>query len=178
MGLRAVEFPSAEDFLKAYTPSGPACLVTDVRMPGMSGLDLQSELQRRSITLPVVVITAFARTPLTVRAMQSGAVTMLDKPCNADELWDAIRKALARDVAERARSERREELHRRVASLSPAERTVMHFVIEGTPNKTIASELDVSLRTVENRRHSVLQKMQAGSVAELVRMAIEAGLDS
>jgi FixJ family two-component response regulator len=174
MGLPAREFPSAEAFLAEYQPGNPGCLVTDVRMLGMSGLELQEELNRRGIRLPVIVLTAHARTPLTVRAMQAGAVTLLDKPYQQDDLWDAIRRALARDAVSRAEATRRDELRANIASLTPAERTVLERIVQGQPNKLIAKQLGVSLRTVENRRQAVIEKMRADSVAELVRMVIEA----
>lgn len=143
----------------------------------MSGLELQEELTSRGITLPVVVLTAYARTALTVRAVQAGAVTVLEKPYQDDDLWDAIRKALAQDAASRVERRRRQDIRRRLARLTPAQYQVMDLIVAGKPNKVIAQELDVSVRTVENRRHEVFQVMQAGSVAELVRMVIDADLD-
>ncbi|MHC4403772.1 MAG: response regulator transcription factor, partial [Planctomycetota bacterium] len=168
---------SAEAFLDAYVEGRPGCLVTDVRMLGMSGLELQEELNRRNIQLPVIVLTAYPRTPLTVRAIQAGAVTLLEKPYEDDNLWDAIRKALARDAATRPEHERRREIRRRASLLGPAEHEVMQRIVRGKPNKAIARQLDVSVRTVENRRREVFRKMRADSVAQLVRLVIEAGLD-
>ena len=155
----------------------PGCLITDVRMLNMSGLELQEELLRRGIALPVVVLTAYARTAITVRAVKAGAVTVLEKPYQDDDLWDAIRKALAQDAAGRTEHRHRQELQRRIARLTPAQRGVMDLIVTGKPNKVIAQELDVSIRTVENRRHEVFEVMQAGSVAELVRMVIDVDLD-
>lgn len=175
MGIRAQQFSSAEEFLGGYREGRPGCLVTDVRMFGMSGLELQEELQRRKVLLPVIVLTAYPRTPLTVRAIKAGAVTLLEKPYEDDDLWDAIRKALSEDAAGRAQHRHRREIRRRADSLTPAERNVMDMMVQGKPNKAIARELDVSLRTIENRRRAVFAKMQASSVAELVRTAIEAG---
>jgi FixJ family two-component response regulator len=174
LGVRAESFSSAEEFLEAYEPHLPGCLVTDVRMFGMSGIELQQKLREDGVPIPVIVITAYARTPVTVKAMQHGALTLLEKPYEEDELWDAIRKALAIDAAGRQQFERRQELRDRLAGFSPKEREVLDAVVAGKPNKTIARELDVSIRTVENRRRDVFAKMKADSVAELVRMVIEA----
>jgi two-component system, LuxR family, response regulator FixJ len=176
LGLRAEAFSSGEEFLAGYTPGSAGCLVTDVRMMGMSGLDLQDRLVQQSIRLPVIVLTAYPRTRLTVRAIKAGAVTLLEKPYDEDELWDAIRKALAQDAAGRAKTERRCEIQERVALLTPAERTVMNLIIQGKPNKIIAKQLNMSIRTIESRRHEVFTKMGVESVAELVRLAIEGEL--
>lgn len=177
MGIHAESFASAEEFLDGYAERRAGCLVTDVRMLGMSGLELQEELNRRNVLLPIIVLTAYARTPLTVRAVKAGAVTVLEKPYEDDDLWDAIRRALAEDAARRARHERRQELSRRLDRLSPSERKVMEWIVQGKPNKSIAKLLDISIRTVENRRREVFEKTGAPSVAELVRMVIEADAD-
>jgi two-component system response regulator FixJ len=176
MGLSAEAFSFAEEFLAQYVQGRPGCLVTDVRMLGMSGLELQEELGRRNAVLPVIVLTAYPRTPLIVRALKAGAVTVLEKPYQDDDLWDAIRKALAQDAAGRAEHQRRQDLRRRIAQLTPAQRKVMDLIVAGMPNRTIAQDLDVSLRTVEHRRREVFERMQAGSVAELVRTVIDADL--
>ncbi len=177
LGMRAESFSSAEEFLDSYVEGRPGCLVTDVRMFGMSGLELQEELKRRNVPLPVIVLTAHARTPLTVRAMKAGAVTLLEKPYQDDDLWDAIRKALAEDAAGRAEHQRRRDVRRRIAALTPAERKVMDMMVQGHPNKAIAHRLDISVRTVENRRREIFGKLKADSVAELVRLVIDADLD-
>jgi FixJ family two-component response regulator len=174
MGVQAEPFPSAEQFLERCAARLAGCLVTDVRMLGMSGLELQDELKRRNVPLPIIVLTGYARTPLTVKAVKAGAITVLEKPCEDHDLWDAIRRALALDAVQRAGHERRQELCDRMAQLSPSERQVLDLMVEGKPNKVIARRLDVSVRTVENRRRDVFEKMQADSVAELVRMVIEA----
>lgn len=174
MGVPAESFSSAEEFLDRYTEGRAGCLVTDVRMFGMSGLELQAELARRDVRLPVIVLTAYPRTPTTVLAIKAGAVTLLEKPYQDDDLWDAIRTALAEDAANRVRHEQRRTLGRRIAGLTPAESKVMEMIVQGKPNKLIAKQLDVSIRTVENRRREVFDKMQAESVAELVRMVIDA----
>jgi FixJ family two-component response regulator len=176
MGIRAASFASAEEFLATYEAGDPGCLVTDVRMLGMSGLELQEELNRREILLPVIVLTAHARTLLTVRAMQAGAITLLEKPYEDDDLWDAIRKGLATDVATRAEHQRRRSLRSRIAGLAPSQRRVLDMIVAGTPNKAIAEALDISIRTVENRRREVFERMGADSLAELVRMVVDAGM--
>jgi len=177
MGVPAEAFAPAEEFLEGYAEGFPGCLVTDVRMFGMSGLELQEELKRRNVMLPVIVLTAYARTPITVRAIKSGAVTLLEKPYADDDLWDAIRRALAEDASGRADHDRRREIRDRIAELTGAERKVMDMMVKGKPNKVIAARLDVSIRTVENRRREVFAKMKADSVAELVRMVIDADVE-
>lgn len=178
MEIPAEAFCSAEEFLENYVDGRPGCLVTDVRMLGMSGLELQEKLRELDIRLPVIVMTAFATTPLTVRAMQGGAVTLLEKPFAEDELWNAIRKALAKDARQQAADERRRELRGRIERLTPTQRQVMDLMVAGKPNKSIAKELDVGMRTVEYRRREVFQQMQAESLAELIRLVMEASPES
>ncbi len=174
LGLRAESFASAEEFLAAFTPDLAGCLVTDVRMLGMSGVELQQKLNEAGAPLPVIVLTAYARTPLTVKVMQQGALTLLEKPYEEDDLWDAIRKALAQDTNRRQQHEHVERIRGRLASLTDKEREVLDGIVAGKPNKNIARELDVSIRTVENRRRDIFAKTQTDSVAELVRMVIDA----
>lgn len=159
---------SAEEFLEAYHPDRPGCLVTDLRMMGMSGVELLEELQRRHINIPTILISAYADVPVAVRAMKQGAVTVLEKPCRGMELWDAIRSALDKDRKQRETAARFQAIEQRLASLTDAERDVLERVVAGSPNKTIAKQLDISLRTVEARRRSIMQKMEVGSLAELV----------
>lgn len=175
MGIKAESFPSGEEFLEHLEPDHHGCLVTDVRMLGMSGLELLDKLNEKGILLPVIVMTAHASTPITVRAVQSGAVTLLEKPYMSDDLWDAIRKALMLEASNRSQHEHRQEVRDRLALLTPSERQVLDFMVEGKPNKVIAKRLDISIRTVENRRRDIFEKTNADSVAELVRMVIEAG---
>jgi FixJ family two-component response regulator len=146
-------------------------------MMGMSGLELQEELLRRGVIIPVIVLTGFATTPGTVRAMRNGALTLLEKPCRDDELWEAIRNGLAVDRAAMTAGHSREEIRRRFATLTAKEREVLTFISAGDANKVVARKLNVSLRTVELHRQSVFQKMAADSLAELVRMvvALESG---
>ncbi len=167
-------FGSAEQFLEQYQGGRPGCLVTDVRMLDMSGLELQEELARRKITMPVVVVTAYADAPVVVRAMKNGAVTLLEKPCRNHELWDAIREGLAQDAENLEQEMRQNELRARFEKLTPPEKEVLDLIVAGVPNKTIASRLDISVRTVEVRRQHVFAKLQANSVAELVQMVLQA----
>jgi FixJ family two-component response regulator len=165
-------FSSAEDFLTQYDGRRPACLVTDVRMLGMSGLELQEELRRRGASIPVIVVTAFATTSGTVRAMKNGAVTLLEKPCRDDELWEAVRDSLAADRQAIAREHQRSDLRRRRDALTAKEREVLACVTAGDANKVVARKLMCSVRTVELHRRAVFQKMGADSLAELVRMVV------
>jgi two-component system, LuxR family, response regulator FixJ len=176
LGLKAEAFSSAEEFLAREVSTCPGCIVTDIRMIGMSGLDLQDRLNELGVRLPVIVLTAYPRTRSTVRAMKAGAVTLLEKPYDEEELWDAIRRALAQEAAGRAEAQRRRDIQARAALLTPAERHVMDLMVQGKPNKVIAKQLDLSIRTVEGRRHEVFAKMKVQSVAELVRLAIEGEL--
>jgi FixJ family two-component response regulator len=177
MGIRAEPFASAEEFLAGYVEGRPGCLVTDVRMRGLSGVELQEKLIERNIVLPVIVLTAYPQTRVTVRAMTAGAVTLLEKPYDEEELWDAIRRALARDAQRREGVLRQREIRLRVDQLTPGERAVMDLIVQGQPNKAIAKKLGISVRAVENRRSAIFTKMQADSVAELVRLVIDAKLD-
>lgn len=172
MHVPAEAFASVEEFLSKYDADRPGCIVADVRMPGASGVDLLQMLADRGNEIPVIIITAFASTPLTVRAMKGGAVTFLEKPCSDHELWDAIRESLDRDAAHRATRESQRQVQGRLARLTPDERHVLDMLVEGKPNKLIAKELDVSLRTVESRRHNVFLKTGTSTVAELVRLVM------
>ncbi len=172
-GLRVQTFPSAEAFLADYKPEQPGCLVTDLRMLGMSGLDLLEKLAKSESPLPAILISAYADVPATVRAMEAGAVTLLEKPCRNDQLVQAINKALERDAAQRVTRTLQQDIKRRLATLTPEEYEVMQRMVAGTLNKVIANEMLISMRTVETRRHKVLEKMQADSLAELVRMVVE-----
>lgn len=173
MGVPSQAFHSAEAFLDQYRGE-PGCLVVDLRLPGLSGLELQEELRDRGLPIPVVLITANARTAIVVRAMRSGAVTVLDKPCDEEALWEAIRDGLTRDRIQREQHAAREELSRQIGALSPSELEVLHRVVEGVANKDIARELGASVRTIENRRHSVFTKLGVHSLAELVSRYHEA----
>ncbi len=178
MGVAAKTYASAEDFLSDYDGHRPGCLVTDVRMLGMSGVELQEKLASDGITLSVVVLTAYADTRTTIRAIKGGAVTLLEKPCRDQELWDAIRTALLEDGKRSRREGQIAELHRRIQSLAPGERKVMERIVRGDSNKRMAKRLGVSVRTIEVRRHNIFKKLQADSVAELVRMYLDAFPDA
>ena len=169
MAVEAREYASAEEFLETYDGRRPACLVTDVRMSGMSGLELQEELIARKTPLAVIVLTAFATTPGTVRAMRNGAATLLEKPSRDDELWEAIRDALAADRRADLVQKELVEARSRYATLTPKERVVLSCISAGDPNKVIAGKLKVSVRTVEIHRQNVFHKMRARSLAELIR---------
>lgn len=174
-GLQAKGFASAEAFLSTFDPAAKGCLVVDVRMQGMTGLQLIEQLAQRNSKLPVVVITGYADVPMAVRAMQIGAVTFLEKPCHEQELWTAIQQAL--EIEERRQVERsqRAEVAARIASLTDEEAAVFRMLLAGKVNKRIAVELDLGLRTIELRRSTVMKKMQASSLPELVRLAILGG---
>ncbi len=176
VGWTVEVFETAQAFLTARRPEAPGCLVLDVRLPGLSGLDLQRELAAADAALPIIFLTGYGDIPMSVRAMKAGAVEFLTKPFREQDLLDAIRQAIERDRV--ARAERREvaELRRRYDSLTPRERDVMAGVIAGLLNKQIAGELGTSEVTVKEQRGHVMQKMQAGSVAELVRTAARLGV--
>jgi FixJ family two-component response regulator len=175
MGLRALPFSSGEDFLDGFDPECAGCVITDLRMHGMSGVELQEELQKQGVTIPVIVLTAYASTSVTVQVMKNGAVTMLDKPYRDNDLWDAIRSALTLDASLRRQSEYMLSLRDRLDRLNAKESAVLNLLMKGQANKHIARALSVSERTVENRRRAIFQKTETESVAELVRLVIEAG---
>ena len=177
MGVRALAFESAEQFLQGFDSDCPGCVITDVRMPGLSGVQLQEALLEKSIGIPVIVLTGYASTALTVRAMKNGAVTLLDKPYQDNDLWDAVRNAWTRDATYRQRSMRMREIRERLDRLTPKEVSVLDLILKGRANKLMAAELKVSERTVENRRREIFRKTETNSVAELVRLAIEGGWD-
>ena len=170
--LRVEAYASAAEFLQTYHPGRPGCLVLDVAMPGMNGLELHRKLCEEKIDLPVVFITGHGNVQMAVGAMQAGAVNFLEKPFHEQELWDSIRKALDVDQQNRRRKQRRSDVEQRLAQLTAGEREVLDMILDGKFNKEIAAELQLSVRTVEDRRSKLMQKMQAGSVAELVQLAM------
>jgi FixJ family two-component response regulator len=169
MGHAVEAFESAQQFLDSYRNGRPGCIVVDVRMPGISGLELQGKLKSVGVTLPVIVITGYGDIPMAVRAMQAGAVTFLEKPFREQELWENVQKAIELDIETRRRSQQRTEWLERLSRLTTAERQVLDRVVAGHPNKQIAAELGVSQRTIEVRRANVMRKMQVDSVVELAR---------
>jgi len=169
---RVETYGSALEFLAVYQPEQPGCLVLDVAMPGITGLELQRKLNHQRNDLPVVFISAHGNVPMAVRAMEAGAVTFLEKPVKEEQLFTAIRKALELDAQNRRRKARRKEVERRLALLTAREREVLDLIVEGKYNKEIAVRLGVSIRTIEDRRARVMKKMGADSVAELVRLAM------
>jgi len=176
VGLRAEVFASAADFLKLKLPDTAACLILDVRLPGVSGLDFQAELAKADIRIPIIFITGHGDIPMTVRAMKAGAVEFLTKPFRDQDLLDAVQIALERDRARRAGDQALLEVRAHFESLTPREQQVIGFVTAGLMNKQIAAELGVSEITVKVHRGSVMKKMQARSLADLVRMADALGL--
>jgi len=177
VGVQVESFASADEFLAQYQPGRAGCLVLDVRMPGMSGLELQEYLVEKNIHIPAVVITGHGDVPMAVRAMKSGVVDFIEKPFNDEVLLDAIRRAIV--FEERQRNQRAEHLQiqQRLSHLTPREHEVMSMVTDGKSNKEIANALGVSAKTIEAHRARVMEKMQAGSLAELVRMALAANVD-
>ena len=178
IGLKAILYASAEEFLAARPPDGPACLVLDVQMPGLSGLDLQRELVRTGHRLPIVFITGHGDIPMTVEAMKAGAVGFLTKPLRNQDLLDAVKEGISIDREARQRGHEIAELRTRYESLTAREREVFALVVTGSLNKQIALELGTTERTVKAHRGQMVQKMQADSVADLVRMADKLGISA
>jgi FixJ family two-component response regulator len=172
VGHRVETYASAQEFLDAYADDRPGCLVLDVRMPGMSGLDLQERLNERRAILPIIFITGHGDVPMAVEALQAGALDFLQKPFRDQELLDRIASALDKDAANRRELLELKQIAARFAELTPRERAVMDLVVQGKSNKVIAGDLDISQRTVEIHRARVMEKTQAGSLAHLVRMVL------
>ncbi|HVW71503.1 MAG TPA: response regulator [Steroidobacteraceae bacterium] len=175
LGLAATAYDSAAAFLASHSPQQPGCLLLDIRMPGMSGLELQEELNRRGSLTPIIFITGHGDVPMAVEAMQHGAFDFLQKPFRDQELLDRVQRALAKDRSVRDSLLEHDTIRRRLDSLTEREHDVLELVTGGAPNKIIAHKLGISQRTVEIHRARVMEKMSADSLAQLVHMTMAAG---
>ena len=176
VGLRVEALGSAREFLQSQRPDAPSCLVLDVRLPGMSGLDFQRELREANIHIPIIFITAHGDIPMTVRAMKAGAVEFLTKPFRDQELLDAIQQGLERDHARREQEAEVAKLRERFESLTPRERELLPWIVSGLLNKKIADAIEASEATVKVHRSQLMRKMGASSMADLVRMTEKLGI--
>jgi len=174
VGLKVETFASADEFLKSYYPGRAGCVLLDVRMPGMSGLELQGYLQKQQVNVPVIMITGHGDVTMAVRAMKVGAIDFIEKPFNDEQLLESIRNALLIDNERRDNQSFKAEIAQRLSQLTPRESEVMEMVTDGKSNKEIANLLNVSAKTVEAHRAKVMEKMEAGSLAELVRLVVSA----
>ncbi len=174
IGLKAESFPSAQAFLDSYNAARAGCLVLDIRMPGMSGLELQDKLIQMGSILPIIFITGHGDVPMAVKAIKAGAADFVQKPFRDQELIDRIREVLEEDSHARAEKLQRTEILRRMETLTEREREVMGQVVDGKANKVVAIDLNVSQRTVEIHRANVMEKMKARSLAQLVRLVMKA----
>jgi RNA polymerase sigma factor (sigma-70 family) len=177
-GWAVQTFGSAAEFIASPRPDIAACLILDVELPDLSGLDLQTELAKSGVQVPIVFLTGHGDIPMSVRAMRAGAVGFLTKPFRKEELFDAIREALLRDAELRREKSESQELRKRLETLTPREREVLALVVNGLLNKQIAAELGTTEETVKVHRGRVMHKMGAGSLADLVRMAGKLGIPS
>jgi FixJ family two-component response regulator len=176
VGLTVKTFASAREFLDQATPECSGCLIVDLRMPGMGGLDLQDQLSARQVSLPVLFLTGYGTVPASVRAMKAGAVDFLEKPVDDQALLDAVHKALERDREARHNQAEMQALHQRLAILTPREYEVLTFIISGRLNKQAAEELGTTEKTIKVHRGRIMEKLQCTSLAELVRLAEKAGI--
>jgi len=172
VGLRAQTFSSAQAFLENYDPAEPGCVVLDVRMPGMSGLELQDELNAQGIEIPVIIVTAYGDIQMAVRAIKAGAVDFVEKPAGEQALLDQIQKAIAKDSEIRETRADQQVVTDRFERLTPREREVMELVVDGLSSKEIAAQLGVSFKTVEAHRAKIMKKMEARSVPHLIRLSL------
>jgi two-component system, LuxR family, response regulator FixJ len=172
VGLRTESYASAVDFLNAHDPNRAGCVVLDVRMPGMSGLELQERLAQHGACLPVIIITGYGDVPMAVRAIKHGAVDFIEKPFREQTLLECIQRAIQRDVDLRQVHTERSSIEARLATLTAGERQVMDLVVNGQSNKEIAAMLGLSVKAIEARRAKVMEKMDAPSLADLVKMSL------
>lgn len=175
-GYRVECFDSAGSFLDSYTPEQPGCLLLDNLMPEMSGLELQTVLRERNISLPIIFLTAHGKVPTSVKALKRGAIDFLEKPFDDKVLLKRIAEAIALDLKNREKEKRRAPIMARYLQLTPREQEVMKLIVNGHPNKTVGQMLGVSSRTVEVHRAHIMKKMQATSLSELIAMAVKCGL--
>jgi len=176
-GFPVRDYDSAEAFLRDYRPEMPGCLVLDLRMPGLSGIELQERLRHDGVELPIIFITGHGDVPVSVQAMKSGALDFLEKPFDDAQLVERIREAFEIDARRRAQRSERDRIAERLARLTRREREVLSLLVQGLSNKEVAERLEVSHRTVEVHRARIMHKMEAGSLAELVQAAVRYGLD-
>ena len=174
-GLEAQVYPDAQSFLKAYKPAAPGCLVVDLNMPGMSGLELQQTLKESGVTLPVIFLSGRADVPKAVRAVREGAIDFLEKPFDYKRVVALIEECLQRDAEAHAAQERRRAHATRLAQLTQREREVLDLVVAGRMNREIAETLDISIKTVEAHRAKIMEKLEVNSVAELVQATLSGG---
>lgn len=172
VGLNVVTFESGQSFLETFDPAVSGCIITDIRMPGMSGLELQKKLKEEKLHPPVIIITGHGDVPMAVEAMQAGALDFIEKPFNDQRLLDSVHRAIEADAAKRGHALQIAEIRERVDSLTKREREVMSLITQGKRNKTIADELHVSQSTVEAHRAKVMEKMQADTLSDLMRMVL------
>jgi FixJ family two-component response regulator len=176
MGWKTKAFASPEAYLSQFDAEEPGCLILDVRMPTMSGLALQEKLAAMPLCPTIIIMTGHAEVPTALRAMRQGAIDFLQKTFNEDELFEAVQRAIAADAAQRALHRQQTDVHALFAQLTDAERDVLNQVLQGVPNKRIATTLGISRRTVEDRRARLMQKLHVDTLADLVRLSVEAGV--
>ncbi|MCG6970528.1 MAG: response regulator transcription factor [Gammaproteobacteria bacterium] len=177
VGLPVKVYESGQTFLNDYRPGQAGCLVLDVRMPDINGMDLHTKLKQDGCTLPVIIMTGHADVAMAVRAMKAGAYDFIEKPYNDSLMLERIQSAIAFDLDNRKAQERIDSVKERLSKLTPREYEVLQYVLKSTANKIIAAELNISIKTVELHRSNLMTKMQAGSVTELVRLALIAGIE-
>jgi RNA polymerase sigma factor (sigma-70 family) len=177
VGLAAQTFASAQDYLDHFDPDRPGCLVLDIRMKGMSGLDLQERLMEEPVHPPIVIITGHGDVPMAVRAVKGGAVDFIEKPFNDQVLLDAVHRAIEQDAERRGRASRLADIQARLEKLTPREREILNMVVAGKRNKVIAIDLGISQSTVEAHRAKVMEKMEAATLSDLMRMMLSLNPD-